>query len=229
MHKYWWHVGDYRKDTGHLSYEEHGMYRWLIDQCFEQETPLTTDIRTLMRKMRLTSDQKDTLETLLEEFFVLTPDGWVHDRVSRELSKAYDKSDKARASAEARWAKKGKNANAMRTHSDGKGSASNSQSEGNATPVPHNPSTPERSAEKRTASNGRMKRPTAKEVQEYLDSVGETRFTGEQFVASYEAKGWLVGRNRTPMKNWKASVTTWRQARDKDDQPNNAQWWQGGI
>lgn len=31
----------------------------------------------------------------------------------------------------------------------------------------------------------------------------------ESFVAHYESNGWLVGRNKTPMKNWKAAIVTW--------------------
>lgn len=31
-----------------------------------------------------------------------------------------------------------------------------------------------------------------------------------------EAKGWLVGKTRTPMKDWKATVRTWRRFRDAD-------------
>ena len=33
----------------------------------------------------------------------------------------------------------------------------------------------------------------------------------EAFVAFYESKGWLIGKN--PMKNWKSAVITWEKSR----------------
>lgn len=59
--------------------------------------------------------------------------------------------------------------------------------------------------------------PTPTEVQEFLDSIGEKEFTGEQFVAFYEASGWKRGRAQTPIKNWKACVRTW-QRKGKEEQ-----------
>ena len=53
--------------------------------------------------------------------------------------------------------------------------------------------------------------PTVDEVRAYC----RERNNGvdpEKFVAFYESKGWMVGRN--PMKDWKASVRTW-EGRDK--------------
>lgn len=63
-------------------------------------------------------------------------------------------------------------------------------------------------------------KPSAKEVQGYLDEIGEKRFTGEEFVNYYEGVDWQLGQNR-PMRNWKAVVRTWqgyqRYAKNKDD------------
>lgn len=50
--------------------------------------------------------------------------------------------------------------------------------------------------------------PSPEEVQAYLDSIGERRFTGEEFCDFYQAKGWMVGSNK--MKDWRAAVRTWR-------------------
>ena len=54
-----------------------------------------------------------------------------------------------------------------------------------------------------------FKKPTAEQVQEYLDELEETAFTGADFFDANEAKGWTVGKFQTPMKNWKAAVRTW--------------------
>jgi hypothetical protein len=52
-------------------------------------------------------------------------------------------------------------------------------------------------------------KPVAFEVDVYLEERGETRFSGSEFIDANEAKGWLVGNTKTPMKDWKASVRTW--------------------
>ena len=63
----------------------------------------------------------------------------------------------------------------------------------------------------------RFSPPTAGEVQAYLDSIGETRFSGEGFCAFYESKGWRIG--KSPMKSWQAAVRTWRANADKKGEP----------
>lgn len=54
--------------------------------------------------------------------------------------------------------------------------------------------------------------PTEEEVDAYCKERGNG-ISGAEFVASYESKGWVVGRNQTPMKDWKAAVRTWEQNR----------------
>jgi len=58
-------------------------------------------------------------------------------------------------------------------------------------------------------------KPSVEEVQAYLDEKGETRFDGSDFVDANDAKGWLIGSTKTPMKNWKAAARTWITNRDK--------------
>ena len=48
--------------------------------------------------------------------------------------------------------------------------------------------------------------PTVDEVKDYLDSVG-SKVDAEAFVAFYESKDWMIGRNK--MKSWKAAIVTW--------------------
>ena len=61
--------------------------------------------------------------------------------------------------------------------------------------------------------------PSAEEVQTHLDELGETRFSGEYFVAANERDGWLTGKgkNRKPIVSWKGTVRTWRCQRDQWD------------
>ena len=43
-------------------------------------------------------------------------------------------------------------------------------------------------------------------MQEYIKSVG-SKVDAEAFVAFYESKGWMIGKNK--MKSWKSAIVTW--------------------
>lgn len=104
MHYYQKNIGDYRADTAHLSLLEHGVYNWLIDTYYLNETPLPSDEKKLMRMaLARTEDEQEAVRTVLDEFFVLTDDGWEHTRCDEEIEKFHEKSDKARASVQKRW------------------------------------------------------------------------------------------------------------------------------
>lgn len=237
-YQFW--IADYRKDTTHLSHEEHYIYRSLIDIYYETEKPIDSNLRPLLRRLGLTSDQQLLLENVLSDFFIDTEKGYKHPRIEEDLEKIYKKSFKARKSAEARWQKHANaskdDANALRTHSDGIDNECDRTPNASKT----HPSTQnsvlstqysKQSKNQETgskAANGRMKRPDPSEVQEYLDQLQETRFTGQQFCDSNIAKGWVVGKTKTPMKDWKATVRTWRTNRDKDNQPQH-DFGKGGI
>jgi len=122
------HIGDYRKDTAHLSLLEHGIYRQALDLYYLEEQPLPADLGRLMRLLCVrNADEERSLCAVLADFFQKTEEGYVHIRCERELEEIYAKSDKARESAMKRWSakkqpvsgkKKRDNANAMRPHSE---------------------------------------------------------------------------------------------------------------
>ena len=122
MHYYQHNIGDYRKDTSHLSLLEHGIYRQLLDSYYLDEVPLNSDLAKLMRSHSVrNADEQQALKNVLSDFFELTENGYVHKRCDEEITQYHSKSDKAKASALARWTNKNKDcdANAMRTHSEG--------------------------------------------------------------------------------------------------------------
>ena len=122
MHYYSHNIGDYRRDTTHLSLLEHGVYRQLMDTYYLSEKPLTPDHADLMRThCARTADEVRAVENVLKDFFVSTPEGYIHKRCDVEIEAFHSKSDSARESAKARWARvrAEKEADAMRTHSEG--------------------------------------------------------------------------------------------------------------
>jgi uncharacterized protein YdaU (DUF1376 family) len=119
MHYYQHSIGDYRRDTMHLTLLEHGVYRQLLDLYYLNECEL--DANALRLICARSAEEIKAAETILKEFFIETEKGWKHTRCEREIGKYQEKSEKARASADARWKDKSKpnNANGMRTHSEG--------------------------------------------------------------------------------------------------------------
>lgn len=122
MHYYSHNIGDYRRDTGHLTMLEHGAYRQLLDTYYLGEKPLSANHAELMRThCARSAEEVQAIENVLKDFFVATPDGYIHKRCDVEIESFHAKSNSASESAKARWARvrAEKEAEAMRTHSEG--------------------------------------------------------------------------------------------------------------
>ena len=119
MHKYLRHLGDYAKDTKHLSMLEHGAYNQMLDWCYAAEKPLPTDEKALFRLCSaFDKAEQQAVRSIRDEFFVLTEDGYTQKRVLEEIADYKDKAAKATRAADKRWQSE-RNADAMQTHSDG--------------------------------------------------------------------------------------------------------------
>jgi uncharacterized protein YdaU (DUF1376 family) len=101
----------------HLSEIEDLTYRRLLDWYYLHESSIPLDLNEVSRQIRMRT-HSDCIATVLQEFFERTPDGWIHHRANKEIEKVGDKSQKASASAKARWSKP-KDANALQTQSEG--------------------------------------------------------------------------------------------------------------
>lgn len=116
------HIGDYLKDTAHLSLLEHGVYSRLLDVYYTRESgiPVSECGRLVGAKSK---DERSALGVVLAEFFVVEDGILKQARCDLEIARFQDKQRKAKASADARWAHTERNANAspnaMRTHSEG--------------------------------------------------------------------------------------------------------------
>jgi len=115
MHYYQFNIGDYQSHTSHLSEMEDLVYRRLLDWYYLHETPIPLEEAEVSRQIRMRS-HTESIAIVLQEYFERTDDGWIHHRANKEIAKAGDKSEKASASAKARWSKK--DANALPTQSD---------------------------------------------------------------------------------------------------------------
>jgi len=129
MNYYEHHIGDYAEATAHLSFVEDAAYSRLIRKYYAQEKPLPADIKAVQRLVAArTKDEREAVESVLKEFFILQDDGWHQARCDEEVERYQGKQRKAKASAEARWNKPRQqvegNADAMRTHTESDANAS---------------------------------------------------------------------------------------------------------
>lgn len=104
MNYYEHHLGDYARDTAHLSMLEEGAYRRLLDRYYATERPLPADIRECCKFARAQSKaERDAVAVVLKEFFKLGPEGHRQGRADKEIARYQDKQAKARASINVRW------------------------------------------------------------------------------------------------------------------------------
>jgi uncharacterized protein YdaU (DUF1376 family) len=119
MYYYQHHIGDYRKDTSHLSLTEHGIYRQLIDLYYITEKPLD---KKSIRLIGARTDQEVELAlAILNEFFEKKGRSYFHKRCDDEILNYKTRSAKASESSNKRWnnIKKLQDANAMPTQCEG--------------------------------------------------------------------------------------------------------------
>lgn len=86
MNYYERHLGDYAKDTGHLTLAEHGAYTLLLDRYYATEQPIPAAQAHRFARARA-KDEIKAVDAVLSEFFRLEGDVWVHNRVDREIAR----------------------------------------------------------------------------------------------------------------------------------------------
>jgi len=86
MNYYSHHIGDYLSATAHLTLLEHGAYRRLIDVYYIHESPLPADKKQVYRLVGArTKEEKEAVDSVLDEFFTVLEDGWHQGRCDYEI------------------------------------------------------------------------------------------------------------------------------------------------
>ena len=93
MHYYQFHIGDYISHTIHLSAEEDLAYRRLLDMYYDTEQPIPNNIPLVSRRLRLGSD---VVQSVLDEFFTLSDQGYKNLRADLEIREYHAFIDKQR-------------------------------------------------------------------------------------------------------------------------------------
>lgn len=86
MNYYERHLGDYAKDTAHLSILEHGVYSLLLDRYYGTEQGIPADQAYRVSRAR-SDDERAAVDVILGEFFELQDGVWINRRAEEEIAK----------------------------------------------------------------------------------------------------------------------------------------------
>ncbi len=84
MNYYERHLGDYAKDTLHLSMLEHGAYTLLMDRYYSTEHGIPAD-QVYRVALARSKDEKAAVDTILNEFFTLNEGVFTKGRIEEEI------------------------------------------------------------------------------------------------------------------------------------------------
>ena len=97
MNYYEHHIGDFRSGTVNMTRLERWIYRDMLDVYYDKEKPLSTDIDTLCKTLGVrTDEEKVIVRELLAYKFVLTDEGYEHERCEEVISAYRQKAEKGR-------------------------------------------------------------------------------------------------------------------------------------
>ena len=110
MHIYRHHIGDYDSATAHLTWSEDMAYTRILRLYYRNDGVLPVCTKAICRLVRASSkEERAAVETVLNEFFSITDDGWKNKRADEEIAEY-------QAGAEEREQKKTHENERMRRH-----------------------------------------------------------------------------------------------------------------
>lgn len=89
------YVGDYLKDTQHLTPQKHGVYLKLLMHCWSIQGPVPLDEQEAAGIANCRSaDEIDSLRYVLSRYFTKMEDGWYQKRMQLEIERAENLSER---------------------------------------------------------------------------------------------------------------------------------------
>ena len=97
MHIYRHHIGDYDSATAHLTWAEDMAYTRILRLYYRNDGMLPSCERAICRLIRATSkEERIAVDTVLNEFFVRSEDGWKNKRADEEIAEYQARANKNR-------------------------------------------------------------------------------------------------------------------------------------
>lgn len=106
MNFYKHYIGDFQRDTNHLSLTERGAYLALIHHYYATELPLPNDYAALCRIAGAITPAEQKAVKVAMRFFTVVESGLMHNRIEAELEKAGKQADTNRRIAVEREARR---------------------------------------------------------------------------------------------------------------------------
>ena len=116
MHHYPFHLGDYQRDTAHLTPMEDLAYRRLLDLYYDREAPIPIETQWVSRRLRLDCE---LIANVLREFFVESQEGWKHARCDAEIARYHNRCKANKSNGNKGGRKRKPNRNPMGSQSVG--------------------------------------------------------------------------------------------------------------
>jgi uncharacterized protein YdaU (DUF1376 family) len=159
-----------------------GVYWIIVEMLYQNGGELPLDIARNISVAYFTDFK--VVESVINDFDLFENDGNVFwsVRIRQTIDNTKKVSDARKAASRQRWSRKQEKPD-----------------------IPEDVPKPEEQ-KKRTY----FKPPTVEEVAAYVKEKGYS-VDAEQFVAFYESKGWMIGKNK--MQKWRAAVATWQRQR----------------
>ncbi|MFW1734246.1 YdaU family protein [Acinetobacter sp. ULE_I080] len=97
MHKYLHHIGDFMRDTSHLSPVEECFYRRALDWYYLNEKPFPNDMKEVFRLLRAKGKiQTQAVETVFKDFFFAEENYLKNSRCEKEITAYKEKNNSNR-------------------------------------------------------------------------------------------------------------------------------------
>lgn len=174
-----------------------GVYWIIVEMLYQNGGELPLDIARNISVAYFTDFK--VVESVINDFDLFENDGNVFwsVRIRQTIDNTKKVSDARKAASRQRWSRK-------------QDKPENPESRKTASHPPEKEElslfTQPEEQKKRTY----FKPPTVEEVAAYVKEKGYS-VDAEQFVAFYESKGWMIGKNK--MQKWRAAVATWQRQR----------------
>ena len=229
MHYYQHNIADFNNATRHLTRVERSLYRDMIEMYYDKEQPLPLDENQLFRRvLAITDEEKQAVKNVLADFFVLSDDGWRHERCDAEIEAYHAKQEQQSRAGKASAAKRGnrktttdeptnnqQSTNVERPLND---CSTTDEPTNNHKPITNNHIHPHKNHEdvgdKSPRATKRFIKPSVDELTEYMKTIfADPKVAiveADKFFNFYSANGWVVGRAKANMKDWKAACRNWR-------------------
>jgi uncharacterized protein YdaU (DUF1376 family) len=138
MHYYPHHIGDYKSATAHLSNEEDLAYRRLLEMYYDIEGNIPLETQWVARRLRVGTQP---LESVLNDFFVRTEEGWKHSRCDLVIREYHEMAEKNRRNGKLGGrpkSNKSNDKNPVGSQSDASGNPVVTHSKANQEPITNN-------------------------------------------------------------------------------------------